>query len=51
LVIANMRNNNATYTIPPVLAGAGWKNAFSNATVALNGQLYLQPYQHMVLTK
>jgi glycosidase len=51
LVIANMRNKNATYTIPPTLAGAGWKNAFSNATVALNGQLYLQPYQHMVLTQ
>jgi glycosidase len=51
LVIANMRNKNATYNIPPAFAGAGWKNAFSNATVALNGQLYLQPYQHMVLTQ
>jgi glycosidase len=51
LVIANMRNANATYTVPPALAAAGWKNAFTNAAVSLNGNMYLQPYQHMVLVK
>jgi glycosidase len=51
LVIANLRNTNVTYTIPPVLAAAGWKNAFTNATVNLSGDMYLQPYQHMVLVK
>lgn len=51
LVIANMRGENATYTVPPALAGAGWKNAFTNAGLTLGNNLYLQPYQHMVLTK
>ncbi|MEB0248638.1 alpha-amylase family glycosyl hydrolase [Mucilaginibacter sp. 5B2] len=51
LVIANIRGNNATYTVPPALAGAGWKNAFTNAEVTLGSSLYLQPYQHMVLVQ
>ncbi len=51
LVIANIRGNNATYTVPPALAGAGWKNAFTNAAVTLGSSLYLQPYQHMVLVQ
>ncbi|MGY4538346.1 glycosidase [Mucilaginibacter sp. UYNi724] len=51
LVIANIRGNNATYTVPPALAGAGWKNAFTNAAVTLGNSLYLQPYQHMVLVQ
>ncbi len=51
LVIANIRGNNATYVVPPALAGTGWKNAFTNAAVTLGNSLYLQPYQHMVLVK
>lgn len=49
LVIANLRNNAVTYTMPTGLTMSGWKNAFTGASVTLNSQLYLQPYQHMVL--
>ena len=51
LVIANLRNNAVTYTIPASLSASGWKNAFTGASVTLNSQMYLQPYQHMVLTQ
>lgn len=51
LVIANLRNNAVTYTIPANLTASGWKNAFTNASVTLSSQIYLQPYQHMVLTQ
>lgn len=51
LVIANLRNNPVTYTMPSALATSGWKNAFTNAAVTLNTQVFLQPYQHMVLTR
>ncbi|MEX8548852.1 MAG: alpha-amylase family glycosyl hydrolase [Mucilaginibacter sp.] len=51
LVIANLRNNAVTYTMPANLSASGWKNAFTGASVTLNSQMYLQPYQHMVLTQ
>jgi glycosidase len=51
LVIANLRNKPVTYIMPSILTVAGWKNAFTNAAVTLNTQVYLQPYQHMVLTQ
>ncbi|WP_299285964.1 alpha-amylase family glycosyl hydrolase [uncultured Mucilaginibacter sp.] len=51
LVIANLRNNAVTYTIPASLSASGWKNAFTGASVTLNSQMYLQPYQHMALTQ
>ena len=51
LVISNLRNRAVTYTMPSTLTAAGWKNAFTNAAVNLNSQVYLQPYQHMVLTR
>lgn len=50
LVIASFRGNNTTYSVPTGLQGS-WKNAFTGATITLNTQLFLQPYQHMVLTK
>ena len=50
LVIASLRGNTTTYPIPAALQGT-WKNAFTGAAVTLNTQLYLQGYQHMVLTK
>ncbi len=51
LVIANLRNNAVTYTLPASLSAmSGWKNAFTGASVTLNSQIFLQPYQHMVLT-
>jgi glycosidase len=51
LVVANLRNRAVTYTMPSALTASGWKNAFNNAAVTLNAQVYLQPYQHMVLTR
>lgn len=51
LVIASLRGNAVTYTIPPSLPATGWKNAFTGAAVTLGRELYLQPYQHMVLTQ
>ena len=49
-VIASLRSNNTTYTVPAALRGI-WKNAFTGATVTLSNQIFLQAYQHMVLTK
>ncbi|RFZ93068.1 alpha-amylase [Mucilaginibacter conchicola] len=51
LVIANIRNDNKTYNVPPALANGAWKNAFTNAAVTLGSTLKLQPYQHMVLVQ
>lgn len=51
LVIANLRNNAVTYTVPTNLSTAGWKNAFTGTSVTLMSQIYLQPYQHMVLAQ
>jgi len=50
LVVASLRGNTTTYPVPAALQGS-WKNAFTGATVTLGNQLYLQAYQHMVLTK
>jgi len=49
-VIASFRGNATTYTVPTALKGS-WKNAFTGASVTLNDQLFLQPFQHMVLVK
>lgn len=51
LVIANLRGTAATYVVPPSLLVSGWKNAFTGTAVTIGSQLYLQPYQHMVLTQ
>ncbi len=51
LVIANLRNNAVTYTVPATLTTTGWKNSFTSASVTLTSQIYLQPYQHMVLAQ
>jgi len=50
LVVASLRANTTTYAVPAALQGV-WKNAFTGATVTLGSQLYLQSFQHMVLTK
>jgi glycosidase len=50
LVVASVRANATTYAVPGALQG-NWKNAFTGATVTLGTQLFLQPHQHMVLTK
>ncbi|RDC58357.1 alpha-amylase [Pedobacter chinensis] len=49
-VVASFRGNPTTYTVPTALKGS-WKNAFTGASVTLNDQLFLQPFQHMVLVK
>lgn len=49
-VVASLRSNATTYNIPVALQGS-WKNAFTNAPVTLTSQLFLKPYEHMVLTK
>jgi len=51
LVISNLKNNTVAYTVPAGLNTTSWKNAFTGASVSLNGTLALQPYQHMVLTQ
>ncbi|WP_158826835.1 alpha-amylase family glycosyl hydrolase [Mucilaginibacter lacusdianchii] len=51
LVIANLRNRAVTYTMPSTITTTGWKNAFTNTSITLNNQVYLQPYQHMVLVQ
>ncbi|GAB2698424.1 alpha-amylase family glycosyl hydrolase [Mucilaginibacter koreensis] len=51
LVIANLRNRAVTYIMPSALTASGWKNAFTNTAVTLNSQVYLQPFQHMVLVQ
>lgn len=51
LVIANLRGTPGTYSIPASLLTTGWKNAFTGASFTLGTQLFLQPYQHMVLTQ
>ena len=49
-VMASFRGNATTYTIPVALQGS-WKNAFTGTAVTLGTQMFLQPYQHMALTK
>lgn len=49
LVLANLTGSATNYIAPSQLTGIAWKDAFTNATVALNQQLTLQPYQYMVL--
>ncbi|MBG6236862.1 glycosidase [Pedobacter sp. CAN_A7] len=49
-VIASLRGNNTTFTVPVEHRGI-WKNAFTGASVTLNNQVFFQPYQYMVLTK
>jgi glycosidase len=51
LVIANLKGNAVTYTLPIGLNTTSWKNAFTGAPVSLSGTIALQPYQHMVLTQ
>lgn len=49
LVIANLRGTSSTYSVPANLLTTGWKNAFTGVSFTLGTQLFLQPYQHMVL--
>jgi glycosidase len=49
-VIASLRGNKTTYAVPAAFQGT-WKDAFTGASVTLSNQLFLQSYQHMVLTK
>jgi glycosidase len=49
LVMVNLRNAIANYQVPQDLASASWKNAFDGSSVAVAGQLSLQPFEYKVL--
>jgi glycosidase len=49
LVISNLRNKTIKYTSSSTLTSIVWKNAFSNATVQLETELTLAPYEYLVL--
>ncbi|RZM27463.1 MAG: hypothetical protein EOO88_13040 [Pedobacter sp.] len=49
LVMANLRNEEVTYTIPQELTKSGWKDAFNGAKTTLGTAIKMQPYQYIVL--
>ncbi|MBI9040785.1 alpha-amylase family glycosyl hydrolase [Lutibacter sp.] len=49
LVISNLRNKTIKYTSSSALTSIIWNNAFTNATVQLETELTLAPYQYLVL--
>ncbi len=49
LIIANMRNNTANYTVPAALGTVNWKDAFTGTAVPFAGNISLQPYEWRVL--
>ncbi len=49
-VVANMRNQESTYLIPPVLEG-DWQNAMDNSSQSFTGQLSLAPYSYLILKR
>lgn len=49
LVLANVTNSNATYIIPPHLAGISWSNALTNTGFNPGGSVTLDPYQYLIL--
>ncbi len=51
LVLTNVRNSIVNYALPAVIASTNWVDGFNGATVALNNQISLQPYQYIVLVK
>ena len=50
-VICNLRNSSVNFTLPAVVAGAIWTDAFKGEAVSLNTQLTLAPYNYLVLKK
>ena len=50
LVIVNLRNFPVNYTVPAVVTGSVWKDAFSGTSVTLKSQLTLSPYSYQVMT-
>lgn len=51
LVIDNLRGTPSTYTVPEALRGDHWKDAYSDAEVAIPDQMALQAYQYHVYKK
>jgi glycosidase len=49
LVLANLTNRTANYIAASKLSAIAWKDAFTNAPVALEPLITLQPYQYLVL--
>jgi hypothetical protein len=49
LVLANLTNRTANYIAASKLSAITWKDAFTNAPVALAPLITLQPYQYLVL--
>jgi glycosidase len=50
-VISNLRNKAVRFTLPPVVAGSTWKDAFNSSKISLSGAIDLQPYTYVVLRR
>ena len=51
LVLVNVRNAPATYTVPAALTNTAWTNALQGGSYALGNQVVLPPYGYVVLRK
>lgn len=49
LLICNLRNRNAVYTVPASLSKAVWKDGFTSAKQPLGSVLRLAPYEYLIL--
>ena len=48
LVISNLRNSVINFALPSPLQNTTWTDAMTGASIALNTQLVLQPYQYLI---
>jgi glycosidase len=51
LILSNLRNRPVSYSLPPVLQNAVWKDVFSGLTISLADTITLEPYQYLALTR
>ncbi len=49
-VLSNLRNSDQSFTLPNIIAGAYWYDAFTNAPVSLGTTISLSAYQYKVFT-
>lgn len=50
VVIANLRNNNVSYTVPSAMAGA-WTDAVNGGSLVLSNTVQLQPWSYYILRR
>jgi glycosidase len=51
LVVDNLRNSAVSYRTPPKLVGSDWQTAFTGDVFQVTGQITLQPFQYIILTR